>query len=485
MNFPRSSGILLHPTSLPGPFGIGDLGPQAHRFAEQLGQAGQRIWQVLPLGPIGKGDSPYQCLSSFAGNPLLISPELLAELGYVSAKEIAGRSRFSASRVEFERVAPFKQRLLRRAFAGFSETAQSQAFERRAAPWLDPFARFMALKSANRGRPWTKFDPKKTAAESEIRFHKFVQYEFFRQWAALKKRCASLGISVLGDISFYLEHDSAEVWAHPEYFDLDGSGEPKTIGGVPPDYFSATGQLWSNPTYRWDRLEKSGFGLWIDRLRASFELVDLLRLDHFRGFEAFWSVPSGERTARNGRWVKGPGARLFTAARNALGELPIVAENLGMITPEVDAIRREFGFPGMAVLQFAFGDDDSIHRPHNYDVDLMAFTGTHDNDTTRGWWNRLERTKRNGAGDRARAAAYLQLGRGDRKQIHWRFIAAVLTSVARLAVIPLQDVLGLGSEARMNVPGRARGNWRWRVRSGAFDTPTMARLRELTHLSGR
>lgn len=485
MKIGRSSGILLHPTSLPGPFGIGDLGPAAVRFAEQLHEAGQKIWQILPLGPPGKGNSPYQCLSSHGGNPMLISPELLVERGYISAKDISSPSPFPENCVSFEQVKKYKTALLRKAFNGFSETDEFRAFAQRSAWWLDPFARFMALKAANEELPWNQFKPEARPADSEIGFQKFVQYEFSRQWVALKARCNNLGISIFGDTPFYLEHDSADVWSHPGYFDLDDNGMPRTVGGVPPDYFSETGQLWGNPTYRWEALERDGFTFWIERLRAAFERLDLIRLDHFRGFEAFWEVPAGERTARNGTWRKGPGERFFSALRNALGERVIVAENLGVITPEVEKLRHAFDFLGMAVLQFAFGDEDSIHRPHNYDRMLAAFTGTHDNDTTRGWWEGLRDPRGNGNGDRHRAAAYLQIKGADEAEVCWRFIAAVMTSTAVFAIFPLQDVLGLGSEARMNIPGRADGNWRWRVRAGAFDAAAVQRLRELTYLSGR
>ena len=485
MKIARSSGILLHPTSLPGPFGIGDLGPQAHRFAESLKAADQKVWQILPLGPPGEGRSPYQCLSSHGGNALLISPEMLVERGYLEAKDVARPPHFSQTCVQFDQVEKFKLPLLRRAFAGFSETTDFREFERHSAWWLEPFAKFLALKSANRERPWTEFDPQVHAPEAEIRFHKFVQYEFFRQWANLKERCAGLGISIFGDIPFYLEHDSVDIWAHPEYFDLDENGEPLAVGGVPPDYFSATGQLWGNPVYRWDQVEKDGFAFWIDRLRAAFSYVDIIRLDHFRGFEAFWEVPAGETTARNGRWRKGPGERFFGALRKALGERRIVAENLGVITPEVEALRRAFDFLGMAVLQFAFSEEDSVHRPHHYNDTLAAFTGTHDNDTTRGWWDGLRHAGTEANGERHRATAYLQIREDDEDEIHWRFIDAVMTSGALLAIFPLQDVLGLGTEARMNVPGRARGNWRWRVQANAFDPETIARLGELTRLSGR
>jgi 4-alpha-glucanotransferase len=485
MNLQRSSGILLHPTSLPSRFGIGDFGPSAHRFVEQLVAGGQKIWQVLPLGPTRISGSPYQSLSSFAGNPLLISPELLAENGYLSTKDLHNSPRFPNSRVEFERVTREKHRLLRRAFAGFSPTRESRAFERRSSAWLDPFARFMALKSANHDRRWTHFAPNTKPAGSEIRFQKFVQFEFFRQWTLLKKACAKNQIAVLGDIPFYVERDSADVWAHPEFFDLDSHGEPRNIGGVPPDYFSPTGQLWGNPVYRWHAIQDSGFSLWIERFRAALELFDMARLDHFRGFIGFWQVPATARTAQNGRWVKAPGERMFAAVRRALGNLPFIAENLGVITEEVEAVRNEFSLPGMTVLQFAFGEKDSPHYPHNYRTNSAAFTGTHDNDTVCGWWKSL---RKNGAGaeaERACARAYLQLSYSREKEIHWHFITAVLSSVARFALIPLQDVFGLGSSARMNVPGRSRGNWAWRITDDAFDGRALRRLREITAATGR
>jgi|HubBroStandDraft_6_1064221.scaffolds.fasta_scaffold11706_2 4-alpha-glucanotransferase len=481
----RSSGILLHPTSLPSRFGIGDFGPSAHRFVEQLVAGGQKIWQVLPLGPTRLSGSPYQSVSSFAGNPLLISPELLVENGYLSAKDLRHTPRFPNSRVDFENVTPYKHGLLRRAFAGFSPAREFRAFERRSAAWLEPFARFMALKSANGGKRWTHFDPRTKPSDDEIRFQKFVQFEFFRQWSLLRKSCAKNHIAIFGDIPFYVERDSADVWAHPEFFDLDSRGEPRHVGGVPPDYFSRTGQLWGNPVYHWGAIAESGFRLWIDRFRATLDLVDMARIDHFRGFIAFWEVPARARTAQNGHWIKAPGARMFAAARRALGRLPFVAENLGVITPEVEAVRREFAFPGMTVLQFAFDGKDSPHRPHNYQINSVAFTGTHDNDTVCGWWNSLRKNGSSAKSERACARAYLQLRVSSEKEIHWHFITAVLSSVAQFAVIPLQDVFGLGSEARMNVPGHSRGNWRWRITEAAFDDRALHRLSELTAVTGR
>ena len=486
MKLGRCSGILLHVTSLPSRFGIGDLGPESRRFADFLSAANQKLWCVLPLGPTGPQHSPYECRSAFAGNPLLISPEQLVARGYLSNKDLRSAPRFSASRVEFATVRSYKESLLKNAFREFSETRDYLKFERVHSWWIERFALFMSLREANGGVAWTRFDPKIKADPSAIRYHKFVQFEFFSQWQALRKYCAQRNISIMGDLPFYLEHDSADVWSHPEIFDLDANGESRTVGGVPPDYFSRSGQRWGTPTYRWDKLKATGYKWWLDRFRAAVESMDLLRLDHFRGFEAFWSIPASHSTARRGRWVKGPGARLFEAAQKKLGRLPFVAENLGIITPEVEDMRRRFALPGMAVLQFGFGDDGS-NRPNTYVPDLVSFTGTHDNDTSCGWWRALQRSAQ--ASPRSADAAtvnrvkcYLQR---DGREIHWSLIQAVLTSVANIAVIPMQDVLGLGSEARMNLPGQAKGNWRWRLQKQEIDQPLVQRLRNLTEVSGR
>jgi len=344
----------------------------------------------------------------------------------------------------------------------------------------------MSLREANDEACWTNFDPRITASPDRIRYHRFVQYEFFRQWHELRNCCAKRKIAIMGDVPFYIEHDSADVWSNQSLFDLQKNGLPRTVGGVPPDYFSKNGQLWGTPIYRWDRMEHTGFKWWISRLRATLEMVDLLRLDHFRGFESFWSVAAGAKTARKGRWVKGPGARLFDKAQKELGELPIVAENLGIITPEVEELRFRCGFPGMAVLQFGF-DEAGTHRPTNYVPEQVSFTGTHDNDTTVGWWHAVRHAAsgRNNSEPRAilhRAKSYFQ---SNGQEIHWSFIQAILTSVANVAIVPLQDVLGLGSEARMNLPGRAKGNWRWRLQKDQIDRTTVDRLRDLTLVSGR
>jgi len=499
----RSSGILLHPTSLPGHFGIGDLGYEAFRFVEFLKDAGQRLWQVLPLGPTGYGDSPYQCFSAFAGNPLLISLERLVEQGLLPAASLKQAPCFPDNPADYGRVIPWKMDLLQSAARDFFAHARGELRERfdafcaAQAAWLEDYALFMALKREH-GQEfvWTHWDAgvrarrAKAIAEgkerlaAEIALYRFYQFEFFTEWRALKDYCAAREIQVVGDVPIYVAHDSADVWSHPEYFELDGSGNPSAVAGVPPDYFSATGQLWGNPLYRWDVLAGKGYGWWIERLAAALETVDLIRLDHFRGFEAYWAVAAGETTAVNGRWVKGPGARFLQAAQDALGKLPLVAENLGVITPEVEAVRLEFGFPGMSILQFAFGNDPQgpDFRPHNYPRERVAYTGTHDCDTTVGWWTSVgrgesTRTEEDIRKERDYTRRYLNL---DGQEIHWAFIRALMSSVADTVVFPLQDVLGLGTEARMNLPGTPSGNWRWRFVSGALTPALSRRLRDLT-----
>lgn len=494
MRFPRASGILLHPTSLPGRFGIGDLGPEARRFAEFLQAAGQTLWQVLPLGPTGYGDSPYQCFSAMAGNPLLISLEDLgADVGDVPD--------FPEETVGFETVIPWKMAALRKAAKQLSGGAEHEEFYRDQAWWLDDFVLFMALKQRHGMREWTTWEPgvrlrdagalaaARVELAEEIEAQKFFQFAFFRQWAALRQWCHARDIRLMGDLPIYVAHDSAEVWANPEMFQLDKEGIPAVVAGVPPDYFSATGQLWGNPIYRWDALEADGFGWWLERFRAVLEMVDLVRVDHFRGFEAYWQVPMPAETAEHGEWVKGPGARLFRAAEKALGRLPLVAENLGVITPEVEAIRNEFGYPGMSILQFAFGTDPQGpgFRPHNYPHELAAYTGTHDCDTAMGWWasqGRGESTR--SAEDIARERVFVRRYLNtDGTEMNWVMIRALMASVADTVLFPMQDVLGLGSAARMNQPATLTGNWRWRCAMGAMDASTAARLRDLTELYNR
>jgi 4-alpha-glucanotransferase len=503
--FPRSSGILLHPTSLPTRFGIGDFGPSAYEFVDFLARAGQSTWQVLPLGPTGYGDSPYQCFSAFAGNPLLISPELLVAESLLSADDLELFQELSADQVDYPRVGQLKRPLLRKAYQEFKTKSADEehfnGFKRRHRNWLEDFALFMALKDAHDGVAWfgweKEFVRRDAAAlqrarqqfSEEIETHNFAQYMFFRQWTRLRQHCTDRRIRIMGDLPIYVAHDSADVWTNPEFFLLDENGNPKKVAGVPPDYFSATGQLWGNPIYNWEKLRETGYRWWIERFRAVFQLFDIVRVDHFRGFEAYWEVPAGEATAINGRWTKAPGVEVFATVQNMLGDLPIVAENLGVITPEVEAIRHRFHFPGMAILQFAFGTDPQgwTFRPHNYSRDLVAYTGTHDNDTIVGWWTS------SGAGDSTRtgqdihnereyASKYLNT---NGHKIHWAFIQALMTSVAKTVIFPLQDVLGLGSEARMNIPSKLGGNWRWRFCGGMLTDDMCQHLKELTTIYER
>jgi 4-alpha-glucanotransferase len=484
----RISGILLHPTSLPGNFGIGEIGPEAFRFIDWLASAGQHIWQVLPLGPTGYGESPYQLYSAFAGNPMLISLETLVERGWLTGSDLAAPPEFPAERVDFERVSPWKTSLLQKAFANFCNHAlpadheELNEFRRLNAHWLPDFAQFMALKDAHGQAMWTKWEPDAVPDPDLLAYHEFLQFEFFREWTALKQYATGRGIRLMGDVPIYVATDSADVWKHQDLFRFDA------VAGVPPDYFSATGQLWGNPLYRWNRIEADGFRWWIDRMRAALTMFDMVRMDHFRGFEAYWAVPSTEKTAMRGEWIKGPGAKLFRVLKNALGELPLVAENLGVITPEVEAIRNEFGFPGMAILQFAFGKDAQAHdfKPHNYPRNLVAYTGTHDNDTVVGWWRSeggdSTRTPEMVVEEKAFARAYLNT---DGREMNWTLIRTLMVSVADTVLFPVQDILGLGSEARMNTPGIASGNWRWRMSPGGLTPELAGRLREMVRLYER
>ena len=506
MSFPRASGILLHPTSLPGPFGIGDLGDEAFGFIDFLAAGGQSLWQVLPLGPTGYGDSPYQCFSAFAGNQLLISPSRLIEAGLLSNEDLESPPRFRASRVDFGRVIAYKKTVLEKAFDNYKRAPEGALqtqfvhFCQTSDWWLEDYALFRALKDAHGGVAWTDWEPRFAARDGDalasarevlrdrIAAEKFSQFLFFKQWSALKSHCRERGITIIGDAPIFVAFDSADVWAHPEMFKLDSRRQPIVVAGVPPDYFSKTGQLWGNPIYDWNAMRATGFRWWIDRLRATLQTVDILRIDHFRGFAACWEVPGQDRTAQRGRWVEVPGRELFTILSNTFGEMPIIAEDLGVITADVEALRDDFGFPGMRVLQFAFrGDSKTIDLPHNYVRNSVVYTGTHDNDTTIGWFN-----SKAGAGstrnaqeierERAYCLEYLD---SDGSEIHWDMIRAAWASVANTAVVPLQDVLGLGSRARMNLPASERGNWQWRFKAGALTSKISDRLRELTVLYGR
>jgi 4-alpha-glucanotransferase len=486
---------------------VGDLGPEAYRFADFLAASGQSLWQVLPLGPTGYGDSPYACFSAFAGNTLMISPERLVEEGLLGQDELASAPAFAdEERVDFEQANRFKNDLLRKAFARLRQTTDTRlrsAFEsfcQHYASWLEDYALFRALKDAHGGVAWNEWEPSLVRRDAsalararqelrdEIDAQKFYQFLFFKQWFALKAYCNERGIKLIGDIPIFVAQDSADVWTNPELFKLDERGTPLVVAGVPPDYFSATGQLWGNPLYHWERMRERGFRWWIARVEATLQTVDILRIDHFRGFAACWEIPGGDKTAERGRWVEAPGRELFTTIRQALGQLPIIAEDLGVITPDVEALRDDFGFPGMRILQFAFGGDPTNHDlPHNYHQNVVVYTGTHDNDTTVGWFE-----SEAGAGS-TRDAAQIERERefclkylgADGREIHWEFIRAVYASVADTAIVPLQDVLGLGTKARMNLPNSTSGNWAWRYRGGALNAEISKRLKELARLYGR
>lgn len=495
----RTAGIILHPTSLPGRYGIGDLGDEAHSFVNFLAEARLGLWQVLPLGPTGYGDSPYQCFSAFAGNPLLISPDRLVDAGLLDKRDVRHVPAFPADRVDYGPVIEFKRGLLARAYDCFesdadaAERAAFEAFCRGASLWLDNYVLFQTIKESRNGQAWTSWDPQLAlrdpsalaeAAEAlsrEIEAARFSQYVFFRQWFELKEHCHANSVHVLGDAPIFVAFDSADVWANRDLFKLDEHGLPTVVAGVPPDYFSETGQLWGNPLYDWQRMRDTHFGWWIERIRAGLELFDLLRIDHFRGFAASWEVPAGEPTAVGGQWVDVPGLELFQAVQAALGDVPILAEDLGVITPDVELLRDALGFPGMRVLQFAFAEGpENNHLPHNYVANCAVYTGTHDNDTTVGWF-------RSGKGREARKERTYcrEYMNADPNEIHWAFIRTAFSSVARYAILPMQDVLGLGSEARMNRPASASGNWDWRLPARALTARVAHRLRDLAELYGR
>jgi len=486
----RASGVLLHPTSLPGRYGAGDLGDELLAFLDWVKDAGMRVWQVLPLNPPGYGDSPYGCLSSFAGNPLLISPLRLMQAQLLPEHDVP---QFDDDSVEFERVAEWKTTLLRMSFAHFDthgtadQRAALKSFERDNR-WLPDWALFAALKERHGGQAWSSWprplmmrerealaDAQKELAE-EIRFHKYVQWLFFMQWAAVRQAADARNIDILGDLPIYVAADSADVWANRDVFQLDEEGHPTCVAGVPPDYFSKTGQRWGNPLYRWDLMRDRRFRWWTSRVRAAFRFADIIRLDHFRGFAAYWEVPAHEETAMNGRWVPGPGKALFDAIRNTLGDVRLVAEDLGFITEEVHELRRAIEIPGMKILQFGFSALDSPHLPHRYERHTVVYTGTHDNDTARGWYEHATEE------ERALAREYLACESAD---IANGMMRAIFESVAETAIVPVQDILDLGSESRMNLPGATKGNWAWRMREGALTKDHALRMRRLAEITGR
>lgn len=493
----RRSGVLLHITSLPGRYGIGTLNQDAYDWVNFLVETRQTLWQVLPLGPTSYGDSPYQSFSTFAGNPYLISLEALVEMGLLDQQELDQAPSLPRDRVDFGAIYNWKMPLLRRVAAQFDSRvtdALRQEFGQFVADnadWLEDFALFMALKDAHNGASWIQWDmplrSRQPAAieaarhthAAAIHNHRLNQWLFYRQWLALKQYANERGVLVVGDIPIFVAMDSSDAWTNPGEFYLDDQFQPTVVAGVPPDYFSATGQLWGNPLYRWDKMKKNGYQWWLRRIRAALRLYDIVRVDHFRGFAGYWEVPAGEETAINGQWVKGPGADIFKVVRKELGEsLPIIAEDLGEITPDVVELRDKFGLPGMKILQFAFSTDASDKfLPHNYSRNFVVYTGTHDNDTTWGWYNKTANDK-----ERDNFRRYL---RTDGHDAAWSLIDAAFRSVAKYAIVPLQDMLNLGGDARMNLPGRAAGNWAWRFTPEQLTGHVSQRLRDATVIYGR
>ncbi len=491
----RSSGILLHPTSLPSRGGIGDLGPAAYDFVDWLSAAKQTLWQILPLQPVGCGNSPYSCTSAFAGNILLISLERLAERGLLDSGQI-GNSPTGRSPVDYDSVRNHKLPLLRKAAAKFLKSASGKSRERYEEFcnendwWLDDYVLFSVLRDQFKEQAWNTWpeliarrDPETLARlrnehRQQLDEERFLQFAFFEQWSALRQYCADRGIRIIGDVSIFVSYDSADVWTNPGLFRLKEDLSPEVVAGVPPDAFSETGQRWGNPLYDWDALRARGYDWWIGRMRWAIETCDIVRIDHFRGFEAYWEIPADEPTAVNGRWVQGPNASLFQALRTSLGKLPFIAEDLGYITREVHELRKRLDIPGMKILQFGFGNKGAhIYLPHQYEPDCVVYTGTHDNDTVVGWW-------KTSATDEEKTLATSYLG-VDEDGIHWAFIRAALTSVANLCVVPAQDVLGLDSSARMNVPSETDGSWTWRLEPGSLATELAAKLALLVEITDR
>ncbi len=494
----RAGGILLHPSSLPGPYGIGDLGPQAYEFVDWLESTGCKLWQLLPLGPTGYGDSPYQCFSAFAGNPYLISLDTLIEEGLLAQDDFSQMPAFSPSRVDFGTLIPWKLGMLETAFSRLPSAAESfrasfETFRQENASWLDDFALFMSLKEANGGGAWSDWDVplrqrepqamQKARADhkDDVRRHSFYQFLFFRQWERLRLYANEREIKIIGDIPIFIAYDSADAWANPDLFFLDEKSLPTVVAGVPPDYFSATGQLWGNPLYRWKVHKQSGYAWWLERLRSVLNFVDLVRLDHFRGFAGYYEIPFGAETAETGQWMTGPGKDFFKTVSRELGRkddgaLPIIAEDLGVITPDVIELRDSFDMPGMKILQFGFVSPADPFLPHNYPRNCVAYTGTHDNDTALGWLATAPDSERNFA---------LRYLNSDGSDFAWDLIRAVWSSVAFFAIAPIQDLLSLGTEARMNFPSRLGGNWEWRVQKEDLNEALAARLREFNELYWR
>lgn len=497
---------MLHPTSLPSKYGIGDFGAEAYQFVDFLVKSKQTYWQVLPLGQTGYGDSPYQCFSAFAGNIYLISPDKLLEDGFLSDEDLRDATEFSEGKVDFGKMIEFKLPLLKRAFENFRRSDNGEIadlfrlFCQFNAFWLEDYALFRAIKFSQDQKSWQEWDEDlklrqpealekaRKELDDEVFAQKFYQFAFFKQWDALKKYANEKGVKTVGDVPIFVALDSCDVWCNPSQFKLNEDGSPEVVAGVPPDYFSKTGQLWGNPIYNWDNMRRDGFAWWISRVKFTLKTVDIVRVDHFRGFAASWEVPGGDETAERGQWVNVPGMELFQALKHAIGDLPFWAEDLGVITPDVEELRDSFAFPGMRILQFAFGGDAKNHDlPHNYIQNSVAFTGTHDNDTTQGWFN-SEAGKGSGRDaeqiekERKFCLDYLNT---DSAEIHWDFVRAVWASVANTAIAPMQDLLGLGNDARMNLPASISGNWSWQCKHGDFSDEIAENLKSLTELYGR
>ena len=491
----RASGVLLHPTSLPGDFGIGTLGQSARDFIDFLSKAKQRYWQMLPLGPTGFADSPYQCFSAHAGNPNMIDLDELVKEGWLEEDDLLRQPGFDPDQVEFEQVQEFRKPLLKKAFQQFSSrTAQTvklrfRNFVKEHYRWLNDFALYQALKGHFEGEPWYRWEIKIRKRElnsithfqrllkEEIDYHKFLQYLFFKQYLSLKSYAHKKSIQIIGDLPIYVALDSADTWANPTIFELDSEMNPLRVGGVPPDYFTEDGQLWGNPLFRWEENRDEVFQWWAKRLETNMYLFDIIRIDHFRGFEAYWAVPATEPTARDGEWVKAPGNEFFSYLSQKFDSLPFIAEDLGVITPEVDELRDAFDFPGMKILCFAFDSGEANnYLPYTYSKNCIVYTGTHDNDTTVGWFRSISDE------DRKFALEYMDSS-GD--EIHWEMIRLAWASVANTAIVPLQDFIGLGSNARMNIPGTIENNWRWRARDSYFTDELAERIAQMTILYGR
>jgi 4-alpha-glucanotransferase len=495
MRFTRASGVLLHPTSLPGPHGSGDLGREAYNFVDWLVAGGQKLWQLLPLAGIGPGNSPYMSNSAFAGNVLLIDLNELQQQGWLTAADLEPTAGLEAAQVNFAAMYPFRMERLHKAALAFAKDASAAQkkdfadFQKRHASWLPDYSLFMSLCEQKAWKDWCEWEPDLARREPKalavaraqhaqrIHFWEFCQWCFYRQWLALKAYANGKGIDIVGDTPIFIAYLSAEVWANQHLFELDEKGKPTVVAGVPPDFFSATGQRWGNPLYRWAAHAKDGYAWWVERIRRTFELVDIVRIDHFRGFAGYWEIPASEPTAIKGKWIPGPGEALFKAIGKALGPMPIIAEDLGVITPDVDALRKKFGFPGMRILQFGFGGDSTDRfLPHNYEPDTVVYTGTHDNNTANGWWAE--------ASDKERhfARAYLAT---DGHDMAWTLIRAAMSSVADTAVHPMQDVLALPTQARMNYPGQESGWWGWRFEWAQVQPWHAERLLELGRLYSR